>query len=69
MEPRKIGRAPNYTSACVVMFGVNLGWVLLFFFALYGLVASVFICLVVNHWINWLGYRRRTADTRGAQRS
>lgn len=59
MEQHKLGRAPNYTGACIVMFGVNLGWVLLLLFALYGLAAAVFICLVVNHWMNWLEHRRR----------
>ena len=59
MEHHKLGRAPNYTGACIVMFGVNLGWVLLLLFAVYGLVVAVFICLVVNHWLNWLDQRRR----------
>ncbi len=59
MEQHKLGRAPNYTGACIVMFGVNLGWVLLLLFAIYGLAAAVFICLVVNHWMNWLEHRRR----------
>ncbi len=59
MEQHKLGRAPNYTGACIVMFGVNLGWVLLLLFALYGLAVAVFICLVVNHWMNWLEHRRR----------
>ncbi|MEM8538840.1 MAG: hypothetical protein AAGF56_13390 [Pseudomonadota bacterium] len=62
METRKLGRAPNFTGACIVMFGVNLGWVMLALFAVYGLVAVVFLALVVNHWINWLEYRRRAMD-------
>jgi hypothetical protein len=56
------GTAPNYTSACIVMFGVNMAWILMLFFALYGLVTAVFISLVVNHWLNWLEFRRRTAE-------
>ncbi|QJF50625.1 hypothetical protein [Roseobacter ponti] len=62
MENHKLGRAPDFTNACIVMFGVNLGWVLLFLFAIYGLVAAVFICLIVNHWLNWVAVRRRQAD-------
>lgn len=62
MEGHKLGRAPNYTGACIVMFGVNLGWVLLFLFAIYGLVAAVFICLVVNHWLNWLEQRKKQLE-------
>ncbi|WP_299406080.1 hypothetical protein [uncultured Roseobacter sp.] len=64
MENRKIGRAPNYTSACIVMFGVNLTWVLLFLFALWGLVVAVFVALAVNHWLNWLDFRRRAEAQR-----
>lgn len=56
------GRAPNFTGACIVMFGVNLGWVLLLLFAIYGLIAAVFLGLVVNHWLNWLETRRRLAE-------
>lgn len=62
MERHKLGRAPNYTGACIVMFGVNLGWFLMLLFAVYGLFAAVFICLVVNHWLNWLELRRRATE-------
>ncbi|WP_300031844.1 hypothetical protein [uncultured Roseobacter sp.] len=64
MRDQTPGRAPNFTGACIVMFGVNLGWILLLFFALYGLAAAVFICLAVNHWMNWLETRRRLAERR-----
>lgn len=33
--------APNYTSACVVMFGVNLAWILMLIWAIWGLIAAV----------------------------
>jgi hypothetical protein len=59
MDQHKLGRAPNFTNACIVMFGVNLGWILLALFAVYGLIAAVFVGLVVNHWLNWLDHRRR----------
>jgi hypothetical protein len=62
MENHKPGSAPNFTGACIVMFGVNLAWVLLFLFAIYGLVAAVFVGLVVNHWVNWLEHRKRIAE-------
>ncbi|MFK7881685.1 hypothetical protein [Roseobacter sp.] len=64
MENRKLGRAPNYTNACIVMFGVNLVWVLLFTLALWGLVAAVFLALAVNHWLNWLDFRKREENER-----
>ena len=63
MEGHKLGSAPNFTGACIVMFGVNLGWVLLLFFAVYGLAAAVFLLLVVNHWVNWLEQRRTQRAT------
>ncbi|MGC3936396.1 hypothetical protein ACOTTU_01175 [Roseobacter sp. EG26] len=64
MENHRLGRAPNYTSACIVMFGVNLSWILLFLFAIWGLIAAVFLCLTVNHWLNWLDFRRRASERR-----
>lgn len=67
MENHKHGRAPNFTGACIVMFGVNLAWVLLFLFAVYGLVAAVFLGLVVNHWVTWVEHRRRMAEQAYAQ--
>lgn len=66
MENHRLGRAPNLTNACIVMFGVNLAWILMFLFAVYGLVASVFVGLVANHWLNWLEHRRREEDARYA---
>lgn len=66
MQNHKLGRAPNFTGACIVMFGVNLGWLLMLLFAVYGLVAAVFVCLVVNHWLNWLEQRRRLENERYA---
>lgn len=68
MENRKLGRAPNFTGACIVMFGVNLAWVMLFLFAVYGLVAAVFLALVLNHWMNWLDYKRKLAEAAYAPR-
>ncbi|MBW4707701.1 hypothetical protein KX928_07870 [Roseobacter sp. YSTF-M11] len=68
MERHKLGRAPNYTNACIVMFGVNLAWVLLFLFAIWGLIAAVFLSLAINHWLNWLDFRRRIAEARFAPR-
>ncbi len=31
--------APNYTNACIVMFGVNLTWMLFVIWAIWGLLA------------------------------
>jgi predicted PurR-regulated permease PerM len=66
MEGHKLGRAPNFTGACIVMFGVNLAWILMLLLAVYGLVAAVFLCLVLNHWMTWLEQRRREEDRKYA---
>ncbi|MFK7869862.1 MAG: hypothetical protein AB8B58_11545 [Roseobacter sp.] len=61
MENHKLGRAPNFTTACIVMFGVNLAWILIAIFAVYGVLGAVCLCLVVNHWVAWLEHRKRAA--------
>lgn len=33
------GSAPNFTTACVVLFGVNLTWILIAIWAIWGLIA------------------------------
>ncbi|WP_300056151.1 hypothetical protein [uncultured Roseobacter sp.] len=66
MDRDKLGRAPNYTTACLVMFGVNLTWILLFLFAIWGLVAAIFLGLAVNRWVDWLDQRRRAEEARWA---
>lgn len=62
MEQHKLGRAPNFTTACIVMFGVNLAWVLLMIFALYGLLGAICLGLLINQWVSWLEHRRRFAE-------
>jgi len=51
--------APNYTAACIVMFGVNLMWMLMLIWAVWGLVAATFAGWALHHLIN------RIADARG----
>ena len=43
--------APNYTSACVVMFGVNLAWVLMLIWAVWGLIAAAVLAWGLNRLI------------------
>lgn len=56
---RAIAAAPNYTGACIVMFGVNLAWVLLALLALAGLPAVLIAGLALHYAIKWLEWRRR----------
>ncbi|MEM6305522.1 MAG: hypothetical protein AAF744_12450 [Pseudomonadota bacterium] len=51
--------APNFTSACVVMFGVNLTWILFAIWAVWGLIAAAGLGWAVNLLI------RRIEATRG----
>ncbi|MGJ8616158.1 MAG: hypothetical protein ACSHWS_04900 [Sulfitobacter sp.] len=51
--------APNYTTACIVMFGINLMWGLLMIWAIWGFIPAAFTGWLLNHLIN------RIAVTRG----
>lgn len=48
MDDHRLGTAPNYTNACIVMFGVNIAWVLVLIWAIWGLVAAVLLGFGVN---------------------
>ena len=50
--------APDYTTACVVMFGVNLTWILMAIWAVWGLIAAGVICWGVNKVIDRIARRR-----------
>ena len=49
--------APNYTQACVVMFGVNIAWIFMVIWAIWGLLAVAATGWVVNKVINRIGAR------------
>lgn len=55
---RAIGAAPNFTGACIVMFGVNIAWIFLALLATLGLPAVLIAGLGLHHWINRLEARR-----------
>lgn len=50
--------APNYTSACIVMFGVNLMWMLMAIWAIWGFLAVMITGWGVNRVISYLEARR-----------
>ena len=50
--------APDFTQACVVMFGVNLAWMLIAIWALFGFLAALAAGFAVKRGIDWLGGRR-----------
>lgn len=51
--------APNFTQACVVMFGVNLTWVLMVIWALWGLLAVALTGWIVNQVITRIDMARQ----------
>ncbi|WP_299370766.1 hypothetical protein [uncultured Tateyamaria sp.] len=69
MDDHRMGRAPNYTSACIVMFGVNITWILVAIWAIWGLIAAVLLGLGVNHLIErgrvWAAERQAASIRRG----
>lgn len=44
--------APDFTVACIVMFGVNLTWMLMVIWVVWGLIAAAATGWVVNKVIN-----------------
>ncbi|MBM1631369.1 hypothetical protein JQV27_00850 [Sulfitobacter mediterraneus] len=44
--------APNYTTACVVMFGINLTWILMAIWVIWGLLAAAATGWAVNRVIS-----------------
>ncbi len=63
------GRAPDFTNACIVMFGVNLTWVLVAIWAIWGLIAAICLSWGVNRLISriavWRAARQAAAIRRG----
>lgn len=50
--------APNFTQACIVMFGVNLLWVFMVIWAVWGLLAVALVGWAVNALIDRIAARR-----------
>ncbi|MEO0401507.1 MAG: hypothetical protein AAF214_03950 [Pseudomonadota bacterium] len=71
MNDHEMGRAPNYTNACIVMFGVNITWVLVAIWAIWGLIAAGLLALGVNHLMSrvqvWAAQRQAASIRRGKQ--
>ncbi|MEP4197825.1 MAG: hypothetical protein ABJL99_19540 [Aliishimia sp.] len=41
--------APDFTNACIVMFGVNIAWVFMVIWAIWGLIFVMMLGAVINH--------------------
>lgn len=71
MNDHTTGTAPNFTRACIVMFGVNITWILVVIWAIWGLIAAMLLGLGVNHLIErgqvWAAHRQAASIRRGKQ--
>ncbi|MFL4470561.1 hypothetical protein ACERZ8_11975 [Tateyamaria armeniaca] len=71
MNNKPVGRAPNYTTACVAMFGVNITCVLVVIWAIWGLIAALLLAVGVNHLMErarvWAAARQAASIRRGKQ--
>ncbi len=56
--------APNYTNACIVMFGVNIMWIFTVIWAIWGLVFVIALGALINRAMTFFELR---AKTRAAQ--
>ncbi|MEP1765252.1 MAG: hypothetical protein ABJJ53_01155 [Sulfitobacter sp.] len=52
------GYAPNYTKACIALFGVNLSWMLIAVWAVWGLFAVAAMAWAVHFVIGYIETRR-----------
>jgi len=59
MRDREIAAAPNYTNAALTMLGVNLLWVFMVIWAMFGLIPVLLLGAGINHLITVLAARRR----------
>lgn len=51
-DPHDRPSAPNFTQACIVMFGVNLAWIFMVIWAIWGLLAVAATGWMVNRLIS-----------------
>jgi hypothetical protein len=58
---------PNYTQACVVMFGVNLCWILFAIWAVWGLLFAILFSAFLSHFMTRLALRAEARATRNLE--
>lgn len=51
--------APDFTQACIVMFGVNIAWVFMVIWAIWGLLAVAALGWTLNRVISRIGAARQ----------
>ena len=55
----EVKSAPNYVTANIVMFGVNLTWIFFALWASVGFWGVLVAGALIHAWINWLEARMR----------
>ncbi len=65
MNQRRPGRAPDFTTASLIMLGVNMTWVFFLLWALYGLIPVLVLATLIHHLINRIDAARRSSDGPG----
>ena len=69
MDDHKLKSVPNYTNACIVMFGVNITWILVAIWAIWGLVAAMLLAFGLHHLMDrlrvWAAARQAASIRRG----
>lgn len=69
MNDGEFRSAPNFTTACIVMFGINLSWILFAIWAVWGLIIAMLVSAGINHGMTrvhaWSAERQKAAIKRG----
>lgn len=55
---------PDFTNACIVMFGVNVAWIFMFVWAIWGLLAVILLAWSMDQGMTWM---RARSEVRAAQ--
>jgi len=58
MYPDQRPSAPDYTNAALIMFGVNMVWILILIWGVWGLIPALGVAWAVNRGISWIDQRR-----------
>lgn len=57
MSDRRIQAAPDYTNAALTMMGVNLMWIFVVIWAVFGMIPVLVLAALLNHGIGRLADR------------
>lgn len=58
MDDKRIGTAPDYTTAAITMIGINIMWILFVIWMVWGMIPALMLAFVVNHFVEYVAARR-----------